>query len=57
MHKQKEHDECQPLMERVGIGGIIQILSMDKQGYTLLNYQKFDDYEELHGQMLDNLTK
>lgn len=43
-------------MERVGIGGIVQVLIMDKQGYRLSNYKKFDDYGELYTQMLDNLA-
>lgn len=49
---QKEFEDKLLLSERVCIGGMIQIFTLNRKGYSLLNYKKFDDYDALYAQML-----
>lgn len=48
MHKQKEHDENLDKKQRLGIGGIIQIVYMSKDSLQISNYEYFDDYEDIY---------
>ena len=47
MKKQKEYDDKLPKNKKVGIGGICQILILQHNGFNLINYKKFDDYDKV----------
>lgn len=55
MYKQKEYDENLKVEERVGIGGIIQIVNLRKNSFSINNYKYFDDYEQTYKEILAQL--
>ena len=55
MSKQKERDDKLPKSKKVGIGGICQILILNKNGFNLTNYKRFDDYEKMKKEMNDGI--
>lgn len=56
MHRQKEYDETLDVSERLGIGGIIQIVILTKDNIIIKNYKYFDDFENTYNQILENLN-
>lgn len=57
MLKQKIYDDTRNENDRLGIGGIVQVLYLTKDNIVIKNYKYFDDYEEKHTQMLDALNR
>lgn len=55
MHRQKEYDDSLNVEDRLGIGGIIQIVILSKDRIVIENYEYFDDFESTHIEMLKNL--
>lgn len=55
MQRQKEYDDKLKIGDRLGIGGIIQIVILSKDIITIRNYKYFDDFESTHIEMLNNL--
>lgn len=55
MHRQKEYDDSLDVDDRLGIGGIIQIVILSKDKMVIENYEYFDDFESTHVEMLKNL--
>ena len=55
MEQQKEYDSFLPIAERLGIGGIIQIVYISKDSIIIKNYKYFDDFESTHEEILSNL--
>ncbi len=55
MHRQKEYDDSLDVDDRLGIGGIIQIVFLSKDKMTIENYEYFDDFESTYVEMLKNL--
>lgn len=45
MKLQKVYDDARPSKERLGIGGEVQYLVMDKEGCSLRTCHRFDDYD------------
>ena len=56
MHRQKEYDDNLNIDDRLGIGGIIQIVILSKDKITIENYKYFDDFESTYIEMLKNLN-
>lgn len=56
MQKQKQYDDNINAKEKVGIGGICQIFYLNKNGFILENYKKFDDYEKTKNEIIENIT-
>lgn len=54
---QKMQDEALQIEDRLGIGGDIHFLVMTEGGFTLSKCHRFDDYEKIYNQMLDNLSE
>lgn len=57
MHRQKEYDDSLDLKNKIGIGGIVQILALAKDNIQIRNYHYFDDYEKTGIQILDHLDQ
>ena len=56
MSSQKAYDDKLPQLERIGIGGICQIMMINEKGYTLINYKKFNDYKKIEKEINSNIT-
>ena len=54
MKKQKEYDDKLPTNKKVGIGGICQILILQHDGFNLINYKKFNDYNKIKDILVKN---
>ncbi|MDU1413476.1 MAG: hypothetical protein E6929_11750 [Clostridium sp.] len=55
MKKQKEYDDnLTDVNERVGIGGMVQIVTMNEDEIVVTNYKRFDDYEKQYKKILTN---
>jgi len=52
MHKQKEFDERLPSNNRLGIGGIVQLIYMSRDSLVIKNLEYFDDFMSQYEIML-----
>lgn len=55
MERQKEYDSCLGIDERLGIGGIVQIVYLGRDSIAIKNYKYFDDFEATYDEILSNL--
>jgi hypothetical protein len=56
MRIQKDYDDKLDIDKRLGIGGKIEILYLSRDSMVIRNYDVFDDYDEIYGQMLEGLS-
>lgn len=56
MLQQKEYDDSLDKSKRLGIGGIVQIVIMCRDNIVIRNYKYFDDFDDAHNQILNNLN-
>jgi len=55
MKQQKEYDSLLGVEERLGIGGIIQIVYLNRDSMVIKNHKYFDDFDATHEEILSNL--
>lgn len=55
IEKLKLDDDNRPHQDKLGIGGEIHFLTLDRSGYVLSICHRFDDYYEIFDDMLRNL--
>ncbi len=56
MHRQKEYDDNLDVSERLGIGGIVQIVILSKDNMVIKNFEYFDDFESTYIDILNNIN-
>lgn len=56
MQRQKEYDDALDTSERLGIGGMVQVVILSQDNIVIKNYKYFDDFEDTHIQILNNLS-
>lgn len=57
MQIQKEYDYSLEVNERVGIGGMVEVVILKKDYISIRNYKYFDDYEDTYKKMILNFNK
>lgn len=55
IQKLKLDDDDRPRQDKLGIGGEVHFLTLDKSGYLLSICHRFDDYYQLFDEMVRNL--
>lgn len=56
MRRQKGYDDALDISERLGIGGMIQVVYMSQDCIVIKNLERFEDFEETYIQILNSCT-